>query len=791
MNRQAGLGAIIVFGVILSWGAPLIPDAYASSATRTLDAGRLALKYAEAFAASRMTEWAQLDLGCRARQRQTTGRGGWEIPTELVQRCWDDTLKAHRELAADEPEPGIFGAVGRGQGFGLISEKHRQADTWKEYPPAVFLSPSVVTGALPKVTVKKVWRAQPIALQVKGQDPFAARGTMVEVIVSYPDPLNGPLALRPDEVWWANGQIRRYGPVREVAIRFVVATGLRQHAYPVDAAVINEALADAPQIPGTRYGRDPDNIGRAFEHLGDAGSGPPVRGGLVLGSARWWNKQDAGERFHAELTRAKYLSNHQERLALLRRLWLLDPNDAETNALLGAELYQAFLNEGVRKSGINAPIEAVKYRLAELYWNIQAQTWRQELTAVSTGYEPAADLLYGAIASLETAVRHGWGDPESRRRLGALARWNGDAEAALAVHEQLLHEVPDRDRAQRGSLLSELAWDRLQWLTWNRRYEHPWMDQTKQEAEQALELVEDPLDKVVAAQALLMQEALSPRRTPAALSTRVRMVKEWLDRLPGVIGIWNYLIGNDVVKALIPEGMQVMLSTPVRSLEVLDVSVHSTPPAQDLLRSWDFDNEAPGSTPRGLLAVGLAPGQGENWTVVADPQAPTAPHALMHRASCPAPDCVHLLLTEEQTFEYVDITVHLRFADGPKGRAGIAVGGRDGGVIYAATVNPEGHDVAIHRIEHGQATLLGRATVKLGPGQWHLLRIQRENFAHVSQPRLSLFFDGSEVLAVSNEPIQHAGRVGLITMGNVEALFDGFHILKLVSNEPLSPAAAY
>lgn len=758
-------------------------------ASRADDPARMALRYAEALANTRVAEWATLDLGCLARLRQP----GASVQSN--QACWDDTMKAHRALVTDEPEKGIFGAVGRGRGFGLISETHRQADTWKDYPPGVFLSPAVATETIPRLNVAKVWPTRPIALQEKGKELVAVKGTLVELSVTYPDPLTSPLALKPGEIWWANGAIRRYGPVRELVVRVVMVSGLRNLGYANDTAVVNEALPDAPQIPGTRYGSDPDNIGRAFMRPGDLSATVPVQGGLVLGSAHWWTKQEAADHVRAGLERARNLPGQDERLALLKRLLLLDPNDTETNALLGAELFEAFLAEGLKKSGINAADAAAKRRLVELYWNIQAPTWRQELTAVAPGSEPAADALYGAIASLEIVSNIGAAPPESRRRLGALYRWNGDAESALARHERLLQETSEADRVSRGAFLSELAWDRIQWLAWNRQYDHPWMGQAAREAEQALELVENPLDKLVAAQALLTLEALSLTRTPDRVHALVRLVKEWHDRIPlpvGVVGVWSHLVGNDLVKALVPEGTQVTLPTPIRSLEVLDVAVHANLPAQDLLRAWDFDHEQPGAVPRGLLIADPAGDNQGTWVVAADHHAPTPPHVLAHQAVCPAAGCVHMLLTEEEdTFGYVDVTVQLSFGEGHQGRAGIAVGGRDGKAVYAATVNHDVTEVAIHRIEQGQVTLLGTAALKPRPGDWHVLRIQLENYAHVSRPRLALFFDGAEVWAVSDEPIPHGGRVGLVTMGTVAATFDGFHILKLVSNEPLSPAAAY
>ncbi len=752
------------------------------------DPARLVLQYAEALTTGKAEDWAAVDLGCLARRRDSEPSAGTD------NTCWEDTMNAHRILVADDPEPGVFGAAGRGIGLGLISETHRQADTWKNYPPAIFVSPAVVKETTPRIAVKKVWPARTIAIQEQGKDPVAVRGSMVEVRVMYPNPLTAPLALKPGEVWWANGQIRRYGPVRQVDVRFVVVSGLRKRGFARDSAVVNEALADAPQIPGARYGLDPENIGRAFERPGVQSVEPPVKGGLVLGSAQWWTKSEAEEHYRAGIERAKHLPSQPDRLALLRRLLLIDSADVEANRLLGNELFEVYVSEGLKKSGINANDQNVRRRLAELYWNIQAPTWRQELTAVATGEEPAAEALYGGIAALEIVVNTGTADPEIRRRLGALYRWNGEAEKALALHEGLLQQAHETDRTGRGALLAEMAWDRIQWLAWNRRYDHPWQQAARREAEQALELVEDPVDKMAAAQALLMLEALSFDRTPSTMEARVGLVKHWHDRVPRpvkMVGVWAYLVGNDLVKGLVPEGTEVVLPSPVRSLEVLDVAVHGTPPTQDLLREYEFDHELPGATPRGFLAANTDQRDQADWRIEVDPQAPTAPYVLAHDAVCASADCVHTLLTKEATFDYVDVTVKLKLGEERKGRAGIAVGGQTGNILYAATVNQDMTEVAIHRVEPGQVTVLGTAAVKPKPGMWHLLRLQRENFAHLSRPRLAVFFDGAEVLAVSDEPIRQAGRVGLITMGSASARFDGFHVLKLVSNEPLSPPAAY
>ncbi|MER3424472.1 MAG: hypothetical protein C4293_15890, partial [Nitrospiraceae bacterium] len=73
---------------------------------------------------------------------------------------------------------------------------------------------------------------------------------------------------------------------------------------------------------------------------------------------------------------------------------------------------------------------------------------------------------------------------------------------------------------------------------------------------------------------------------------------------------------------------------------------------------------------------------------------------------------------------------------------------RDAKNFIAAIVALSPRTLEIVRVDNGQMTVMGRATVKPQNGPWHLLRVQRINFAHVSRPRISIFFDGQESLAV-------------------------------------------
>ena len=779
-GARARAGLALAIAVLILKGLP----AQAASAD---SAGRVALRYAEAMAAGRVADWAALDLGCLTR------RLGQSPGTDDA--CWKDTLAAHTGLLADQSEEGIFGAQGRGVGFGLLDESHRKADLWRDYPPAVFVSPSAWrrgSAPPPRIKLVKTLPARVTGLQLAGdRPPVRVSVTLVELLVTYPDPLSAPLALRPGEPWWASGAVRRYGPVRDLIVRLPLVSGLKAAGYKVDQAVLSAGLPETPMLLGTGGGGISE-IGRSSELPGEHAGGQELAGGLVLGSARWWDRASAGNQFATELRDVRGLSPSPERLARMKRLVRLDPDDPELNRLMGQDAYRALLNEGLAKGKIDGPDEDMRRRLGELYWTIQAPTWRQELTEVAVGHSQAAEALYRATESLEIVVKSGKADLETVRRVGALRRCNNDSEAALEIHEGALRRPDMQQGRLRGSFLAEVAWDRLQWIFWTRRYEHPWLTQARQEAEQALAQAEDPMDKQVAAEAVLVAEALAVPRDPARIAASLETVRKWHGELRKVSGLWPHLIANDMVKAFIAESQTVTLPSTARSPEVVDVRVHATPPPQDLMRTWEFDKDQSGAVPKGFSAMTVGPGGASPWAVRKDADAPTVPHVLAHGDGCSTADCFDVLYAEATGFAFPDVTVHVRMDGGSAGGgAGIAMAASDRRLSYVVTLDEASGTVAIHRIADGQATLLDRTAVQLAKRPWHLLRVQRINFAHVSKPRLSAFVDGREVAAVTDDAIPNLDRIGLATRGAVTASFDRLHALNLVTNQPLSAPAAY
>ncbi|QPD02824.1 MAG: hypothetical protein Nkreftii_000598 [Candidatus Nitrospira kreftii] len=789
MLRYVGL--IVFFVGSLNLFCPSLAGAASSRTTSGYDTGRFALAYAQALAQSQFDTWAAADLGCLTHTRAAAGGKSPKLTAEMARRCWDETVRSHTTMVAQHPESGVFNARGSGVSLGLLHDRHRATENWKEYPLAIFVSPPIVQtdqAPVPQMTAVRTSPEQRFALSnINEGSLVSVPGYAVDIKIVYPDPLTAPLALRPEEIWWGNGSQRQFGPVHEVVARYIVVTGLRKLGFPTDRAVMNEGLLAGPLIATTHYGLRPDN-GRKFQQ---ADSTPGLlKGELVPGSARWWNHTTAEPFMQAALNRAAHLTA-VERTGLLTRLLLIDPEHADTHSLRGDDGYQAVLQQGITKGGLAAQDKAALQRITELYWTIQAQTWRQEVTAVSEGYEPAADALYRALASYESVVRQNHATLEQRRRLGMLTRWNNDPTGALGIHEALLHDTTS-GTTEYERILAEIAWDRIQFVSWNRRYDHPWLQQALAEAEEAGELLTQPYDRLHAHYAQVAVESLSVPRHLDQFRDRMRKIKQDLVLIPGVKGLHEQLVANDLVKSLSPETAAIVLPSPSRSPEVLDVAVHANPPKQDILWQWNFDQDQPGYLPTGFVQMGWNDEDASVWQVQAVHEATGEMQRVVCSSACPTPDCVRLLVAEHVRSTYPDVTVQVRAPNqANQSELGIAIAVTDPDNYYAITLQPETGAVTTRRVINGRVTVLGQVTAKLAPKPWHTMRVQRINFLHLDKGRLAVYVDGAQVAAVEDTVLPQEGRVGLIASGPSAAQFDGLHVLDLVSNRTFSKPAAY
>lgn len=145
------------------------------------------------------------------------------------------------------------------------------------------------------------------------------------------------------------------------------------------------------------------------------------------------------------------------------------------------------------------------------------------------------------------------------------------------------------------------------------------------------------------------------------------------------------------------------------------------------------------------------------------------------------------MIAQGFNYEYPDLAVRLSQADG-HGRSGVVFGVKDRMNFYAAVVDLSRNTLQVIRVVAGTESVVGQATLRSKPVDWHTMRVQRNTI--ISKDFIETFFDGQLTLSVEDQALG-LGQIGLLVRGTTSARFDSFHAAPLYSHRPFSAPAAY
>src|SRR5438067_9904771 len=155
---------------------------------------------------------------------------------------------------------------------------------------------------------------------------IAAPVTILEITVTYNDPLPSPVTFAPRLLTKLTNVVKSpKQALKQVTIQWVALSGLRKLGFPVDIAVVN--------LPAGGPGES--TVPFVTE-----------TGGYETNSGVWWGPADASGPLVAAVGRASQLPEQQDRVAMLNRVLIIDPLQAEALTILSRELYQTVLRMG-------------------------------------------------------------------------------------------------------------------------------------------------------------------------------------------------------------------------------------------------------------------------------------------------------------------------------------------------------------------------------------------------------------------------------------------------------------
>ena len=548
MSRLIGfiLGLALMAGLLCLSPGLLFDQAYGAESSKKAklhpaqtSPEAAALHYAEAVSAGDRASVGRLDFGCLYRLVSGAGKPVKALPPPsdpYYAACWQQLADAHTTVIEHQDQNVYSIWPGKGSLVFFSAEL-------TEYAPSFFvmdqLGLSPPGGGLRlELSESRVTPAASFRLGEKA-GVIAAPATIVGMKVTYRDPLLSPVTFAPGLLTKLTNVIKSpKQALKQVKVRWVVLSGLRRLGFPVDVAVVN--------LPGSR----PDESPIPFV---------TETGGYEAGSGVWWGASDSPGVLVAAVSRVSQLPDQRDRIAMLNRVLIVDPLQQDALIALSRELYQTVLSLGATTHQVSIGDPALAARFNELYWDIYSETVR---TDISLGMEmggrlglaqpTAADYFYRMVPVMETLAKVRPLDLENRLRLGIAYRWNNDQEIAIATHEALLKDIRPELPALKAKVLIELAWSRIAKVAWNRNFDDPNIMLAYKEAEEALNLTTNPLDKFTAAYTMAYSLAFTPKRDNKAMVQLLTDAHHWYMRLPGGSqASWVYLLGNDTLKGVV------------------------------------------------------------------------------------------------------------------------------------------------------------------------------------------------------------------------------------------------
>ncbi len=550
MTRCRPLTAALIIGglfTIFDASSAMLAAAAASRtpharATVQSPATEAARRYADAISkGDRLIFW-QLDFACQYRfvtalppPRKTAP----EADDSSYETCWKGMTAGHAPALkrTDVGMDVLWPSAGP-----LVFYGDELSDT----PASAFVMDAIGTsppGSGLQLTVTNSRRIPDGSFRLKPSGKvIGVPTTLVAITVTYQDPLTAPVTYAPGTVQWTSTVKRPRRAIKSVVTQWVVFTGLKRHGFLNDTAVFHRPVDTTPEAPGMVAEQIPftTEISRALPE-----------------SLVWWGPNDQPGTFTAAAARAASFPDLRDRIALLNRILIIDPNQVDALQVLTKHLYAALLRDAAKGHSLTVRDPALSLTINEFYWNIYAGAARLDLSnAMEMGGLPQptpADFLYRMVPALETLAKIRPEQLDNRFRLGMAYRWNNDQLPMIETFDALVRDIPDNRKTPKAEALLQLAWSRINKVAWNRILHDPDSLQAYADAEKSAALAELPIDKFLAEYTMAYSMIFMPDYGDKAKMLRhLTDAKRWFDEVPGKDdAVWRYFLHSELLKAVL------------------------------------------------------------------------------------------------------------------------------------------------------------------------------------------------------------------------------------------------
>ena len=186
---------------------------------------------------------------------------------------------------------------------------------------------------------------------------------------------------------------------------------------------------------------------------------------------------------------------------------------------------------------------------------------------------------------------------------------------------------------------------------------------------------------------------------------------------------------------------------------------------------YNFDNDTRGQLPAKFHGAKTGGGTQEKWTVTVDPTAPSKPNVVAQTSTDQTDYRFPLLISDEGSFQDLDLGVMFKAVSGSIDRAGgLVFRLRDPNNYYIVRANALENNYRLYHVVNGRRSQFAGANFKVTSGEWHELRVEAVG------NKITCYYDGNKKIEATDDTFKDAGKIGLWTKADSVTYFDDLKV---------------
>lgn len=168
---------------------------------------------------------------------------------------------------------------------------------------------------------------------------------------------------------------------------------------------------------------------------------------------------------------------------------------------------------------------------------------------------------------------------------------------------------------------------------------------------------------------------------------------------------------------------------------------------------YNFDSDPPGQLPSKFHTAKTGGGSPEKWSVQSDSSAPSQPNVVTQTSTDQTDYRFPLLISDEGSFQDVDLSVKFKAISGSVDRAGgLVFRLKDANNYYIVRANALENNYRMYHVVSGRRSQFAGANFKITSGEWHELRVEAVG------NKIAYYYDGNKKIEATDSTFKDAAK---------------------------------